>query len=69
MSDKDEFLRWLKRMLLDRENVGICRATDLSAVTSEEAGVLGAESVRPIQTVLDRGIRVDKDGNLYGNVG
>ena len=49
--------------------MGFCRATDLSAVTSGEAGVLGAESVRPIQTVLDRGIRVDKDGNLYGNVG
>ncbi len=46
----------------------ICREADVLIVAAGKAGVLGAESVRPGQVVLDVGIHVDPQGRLCGDV-
>lgn len=46
----------------------ICREADILVVASGKAGMVGAESLRPGQTVLDVGIHVGADGTLCGDV-
>lgn len=46
----------------------VCREADVLIVAAGKAGVLGAESVRPGQVVLDVGIHVDPQGGLCGDV-
>ena len=45
----------------------ICREADILVVAAGKAGMVGAESVRAGQVVLDVGIHVDTDGNLCGD--
>lgn len=45
----------------------VCREADVLVVAAGKAGVLGAESVRPGQVVLDVGIHVDAQGKLCGD--
>lgn len=46
----------------------ICREADVLVVAAGKAGMVGAESLRPGQVVLDVGIHVDAAGNLCGDV-
>ncbi len=46
----------------------VCKEADILVVAAGKAGVLGAESVRPGQVVLDVGIHVGKDQKLCGDV-
>lgn len=46
----------------------VCREADVLIVAAGKAGVLGAESVRPGQVVLDVGIHVGEDNKLCGDV-
>ena len=46
----------------------VCREADVLIVAAGKAGVLGAESVRPGQVVLDVGIHVGADNKLCGDV-
>ena len=45
----------------------ICREADILVVAAGKAGMVGAESVREGQIVLDVGIHVGADGNLCGD--
>ena len=45
----------------------ICREADILVVAAGKAGMVGAESVRAGQIVLDVGIHVGADGNLCGD--
>ena len=45
----------------------ICREADILVVAAGKAGMVGAESVRAGQVVLDVGIHVGADGNLCGD--
>jgi len=45
----------------------LCRTADILVVAAGKAGIVGAESVRPGQVVLDVGIHVDAQGNLCGD--
>ena len=45
----------------------ICREADILVVAAGKAGMVGAESVRVGQVVLDVGIHVGADGNLCGD--
>ncbi len=68
-------------MLLLRENATVavahthtrnlpelCRAADILIVATGKMGLIGAEHVRPGQTVIDVGIHVAADGTLRGDV-
>lgn len=46
----------------------VCKEADVLIVAAGKAGVLGAESVRPGQVVLDVGIHVGEDQKLCGDV-
>ena len=46
----------------------VCKEADVLVVAAGKAGVLGAESVRPGQVVLDVGIHVGEDQKLCGDV-
>ncbi len=46
----------------------LCREADVLVVAAGKAGLLGAESVRPGQVLLDVGIHVGADGKLCGDV-
>lgn len=46
----------------------VCKEADVLVVAAGKAGVLGAESVRPGQVVLDVGIHVGEDHKLCGDV-
>ena len=46
----------------------ICRESDILVVAAGKAGMVGAESLRPGQIVLDVGIHVGAEGNLCGDV-
>lgn len=46
----------------------VCREADVLVVAAGKAGMLGAESVRPGQVVLDVGIHVGADNKLCGDV-
>lgn len=45
----------------------ICREADILVVAAGKAGMVGAESLRSGQIVLDVGIHVDAEGNLCGD--
>lgn len=45
----------------------ICREADILVVAAGKAGIVGKESVRSGQVVLDVGIHVDESGNLCGD--
>lgn len=45
----------------------ICREADILVVAAGKAGMIGKESVREGQIVLDVGIHVDAEGNLCGD--
>ena len=45
----------------------ICREADILVVAAGKTGMVGAESVRAGQVVLDVGIHVGADGNLCGD--
>ena len=68
-------------MLLLRENATVavahthtrnlpelCRAADILIVATGKMGLIGAEHVRPGQTVIDVGIHTAPDGTLRGDV-
>lgn len=68
-------------MLLLRENATVavahthtrnlpelCRAADILIVATGKIGLIGAEHVRPGQTVIDVGIHVAADGTMRGDV-
>jgi methylenetetrahydrofolate dehydrogenase (NADP+)/methenyltetrahydrofolate cyclohydrolase len=46
----------------------ICREADILVVAAGKAGMIGGESVRPGQVVLDVGIHADPAGKLCGDV-
>lgn len=46
----------------------LCRAADILIVAAGKAGLIGAEHVRPGQTVIDVGIHAAPDGALCGDV-
>ena len=46
----------------------VCREADILVVAAGKAGMLGAESVREGQVVLDVGIHVDENNQLCGDV-
>lgn len=46
----------------------ICREADILVVAAGKAGMIGAESLRPGQIVLDVGIHVDAEGSLCGDI-
>ena len=46
----------------------ICREADILVVAAGKAGMVGAESLRPGQIVLDVGIHAGADGTLCGDV-
>lgn len=46
----------------------VCREADVLVVAAGRVGMLGAESMRPGQVVLDVGIHVSADGKLCGDV-
>lgn len=46
----------------------ICREADILIVATGQAGLIGTQSVRPGQVVLDVGIHANPDGTLCGDV-
>jgi methylenetetrahydrofolate dehydrogenase (NADP+)/methenyltetrahydrofolate cyclohydrolase len=46
----------------------ICREADILVVAAGKAGMIGGESIRPGQVVLDVGIHADPSGKLCGDV-
>ena len=46
----------------------VAREADIVIVAAGRAGVVGAEYVKPGQTVIDVGINVNAEGKLCGDV-
>ena len=51
-----------------RDLPALCREADILIVAAGKAGLVGAESVRSGQTVVDVGIHTDENGRLCGDV-
>lgn len=51
-----------------RDLAAVCRGADILIAAAGRAGVVGAEHLRPGQTVIDVGINAAADGSLSGDV-